>query len=66
MMVPGTVLEFTLEEETTLYLGWIGGFVLAGDTQEFRAKEVLLLRVLKNDEDYLPEYVYDASLDQLL
>ncbi|NLK48483.1 MAG: DUF5013 domain-containing protein [Bacteroidales bacterium] len=57
-------LEFTLEEETTLYLGWIGD-LSAGDTQEFRAKEVLLLRVLKNDEDYLPEYVYDASLDQL-
>jgi len=57
-------LEFTLEKETTLYLGWIGD-LSAGDTQEFRAKEVLLLRVLKSNEDYLSEYVYDASLDQL-
>lgn len=43
-------ITFTLTEETTLYLGWLNNFKDGSETQEFRVKEVTLLRYLDSAE----------------
>lgn len=53
-------LKFTLDKETTVYLGWIGDLTIA-DNLEFRAVEIRLLRVLDTEHPYLPNYRFDAT-----
>jgi len=44
-------VEFNLTEETELYIGWIGNY-LTPATQEFRVKEISLLNVLSETDNY--------------
>ena len=53
-------IRFTLEEESTVYLGWIGDLTLAPQC-EFRAIEVNLSRILSDKSPYLEELAIDAS-----
>jgi alpha-L-fucosidase len=45
-------IEFNLTEETDLYIGWIGNYSTPS-TQEFRVKEVSLLQILSNNDNYI-------------
>lgn len=42
-------ITFALPEEATLYLGWLNDFKKGSATQEFRVKEVALLRYLERE-----------------
>jgi len=44
-------IEFSLTEQTDIYLGWVGDLSTATQ-QEFRAKEIVLLKVLSNTDTY--------------
>lgn len=48
-------ITFALTEETTLYLGWINDFKEGSSTQEFRVKEVALLRYLDSEGQWEAE-----------
>ncbi len=54
-------LTFTLDEESTIYLGWIGDLTTSPNL-EFRATEVRLLRILSDTSDYLNEWAFDAKV----
>jgi len=59
-------ITFTLDEETTLYLGWINNFTEGSETQEFRVKDVTLLRYLDGEgmwEDDEALKLNDGKLD---
>lgn len=51
-------LEFSLSTETEIYLGWVGDLTTTA-RQEFRAKEVVLLKVLSS-ADYDPTNAISA------
>ncbi|MDP4277961.1 MAG: alpha-L-fucosidase [Bacteroidota bacterium] len=53
-------LEFTLTQPTTLYVGWIGNLSEVAE-QEFRVKELSLVRVLNSEADYLSDKAFNAS-----
>ena len=53
-------LKFKLDKETTVYLGWIADLTTS-TRLEFRAIEVKLQRVLSDENQYLPEFKYDAT-----
>lgn len=53
-------LTFTLDKEKTVYLGWIGDLTQSSNL-EFRAFEVNLLRVLDDENGFLPAFVFDAT-----
>ena len=53
-------LEFSLNQTETLYIGWVGSLTVATQ-QEFRAKEVALLKILNNQNDFLADKTFDVS-----
>ncbi|MGC3977693.1 MAG: alpha-L-fucosidase [Paludibacteraceae bacterium] len=55
-------LEFTLEQEETIYLGWIGNLMDATQ-QEFRAKEVSLYRILDSSADFVDWGAFDVTTE---
>ena len=54
-------LTFTIEEESTIYLGWIGDLTTSSNL-EFRATEINLLRVISEESNYLNEGAFDATV----
>lgn len=48
-------ITFTLNEDTKLYLGWINNFKDGATTQEFRIKDLTLLRYLNTEYDWEEE-----------
>jgi hypothetical protein len=44
-------IEFSLTEQTDIYLGWVGDLTTAAQ-QEFRVKEIVLLQVLSGPDSY--------------
>ncbi len=59
-------LTFTLPSDTTIYLGWINNFKTGSTTQEFRVKDLALLRYLNSAAEWVPEEAFqpgNASLE---
>lgn len=54
-------LEFSLNQTTTVYIGWIGSLSDASQ-QEFRAKEIALYKILTSDNDFLVDKTFDATI----
>jgi alpha-L-fucosidase len=52
-------IEFSLTEQTDVYLGWVGDLTTATQ-QEFRAKEIVLLQVLPSANSYDKAKAYSA------
>lgn len=53
-------LEFALNQTTTVYIGWIGNLTEVPQ-QEFRAKEIVLYRILTFGNDFLADKTFDLS-----
>ncbi len=56
-------IKFTIAEETELNLGWVCDLT-ASNTNEFRVKEVVLLRILQDGEAYVTEEAISADQDK--
>lgn len=59
-------ITFTLPEETTLYLGWINNFLEGSSTQEFRVKEVTLLRYIAEEGRWEDDQALNAEKGSLV
>ncbi len=56
-------LKFTLPEDSTIYLGWMADFTQGGSQQEFRMEEVVLLRYLDEEAQWVDSLALTTNED---
>lgn len=58
-------LTFTIPQDTTLYIGWVNNFKTGSTTQEFRVREVALLRYPESPAEWVQEEAFSADRSTL-